>query len=268
MQDTALNQIFDLETFPIDQPGTPAYQALIARCKAELDAGGMFNLDGFLRPERAAEEANRFADKMDTESFLHERSHNIYFQKTVNGLDADHPALALQETSNNTLCADQLAGGYVDTLYNWPPLAAFLADVMDKPALYPMDDPLAGFNVMRYREGQTLNWHFDRSEFTVTLLLQAPDAGGVFEYRTDLRTSDDPNYDGVADLLEGRDPKMQQMSVVAGTLNVFRGVNTPHRVTKIQGDTPRVVSVLTYYENPGAKFTDTEQMGFYGRIQR
>ena len=59
-------------------------------------------------------------------------------------------------------------------LYEWKPFAAFLAAVMDKPKLFTMDDPLARVNAMGYSIGQALNWHFDRSEFTTTLLLQAP----------------------------------------------------------------------------------------------
>ena len=37
-----------------------------------------------------------------------------------------------------------------------------------------MDDRIAGANVMTYYDGEARNWHFDRSEFTTTLLLQAP----------------------------------------------------------------------------------------------
>ena len=260
-----MDNYLDLESFPIDRPETAQYSALVTRCKTQMARDGMFNLDGFLRPEHAAAEARAHTPKMNSESFHHAREHNVYFLKTVAGLDDDHPALKRFQTSNNTLCADQLQGSIVQQVYDWPPLQAFLADVMGKDALYPMADPLAAFNVMRYQEGQALNWHFDRSEFTVTLLLQAPAQGGVFEYRTDLRTSDDPNYDGVAAVLAGRDPKTQQMNVVAGTLNVFRGVNTPHRVTPVVGDRARMIAVLTYYEQAGAMFTPSEQMGFYGR---
>lgn len=260
-----MREFLDLESFPIDRPESAAYRDLVARCQGEMASGGMFNLDGFLRSDHAAAEAVAHTPKMDTESFNHAREHNVYFLKNVPGLDDDHRALKRFQTSNNTLCSDQLQGSIVHQIYDWLPLQAFLAEVMGKPALYPMADPLAAFNVMRYQEGQALNWHFDRSEFTVTLLLQSPDEGGVFEYRTDLRTADDPNYDGVADLLEGKDPKMQQMNVVAGTLNVFRGVNTPHRVTPVVGDVARMIAVLTYYEQPGAMFAPTEQLGFYGR---
>lgn len=260
-----MDQYLDLATFPLDRPESAEYARLVARCKAELATDGMFNLDGFLRPEHAQVEAHAHTPKMDSESFNHAREHNVYFQKAVPGLADDHPALKLFETSNNTLCNDQLAGSVVEQIYTWVPLQRFLAEVMEKPALYPMDDPLAAFNVMRYKEGQALNWHFDRSEFTVTLLLQAPKKGGLFEYRTGLRSADDPNYDGVAKLLAGDDPQMRQMNVTPGTLNVFRGVNTPHRVTRVKGDRARMIAVLTYYERPGATFTKTEQLGFYGR---
>lgn len=263
-----MRDIVNLDEFPLDAPDSAAYATLVARCKADLAAGGMFNLDGFLRKDVAQGEVSRLTPILDAASFRHARTHNIYFKSTVDGLAEDHPALQTFETSNNTICADQLASSAVERIYQWPAFIAFLTEVMEKPNLYQMKDRLAAYNVMRYNEGQALNWHFDRSEFTVTLLLQAPEAGGVFEYRTDLRTEDDPNYDGVAALLAGKDADVQQMTVVPGTLNVFCGVNTPHRVTAIKGGTPRVIGVLTYFERPDVEFSDAEQLGFYGRIAR
>jgi len=192
-----MRDALNLTDFPLDQPDSPAFADLVNRCRKELASGGMFNLDGFVRPDAAQAEADTHKPKMASESFNHARTHNVYFKKDVPGLPPDHPALVTFETSNNTLCSDQLAGSLVDDIYHWEPLITLLAQVMDKSALYPMDDPLAAFNVMAYREGQALHWHFDRSEFTVTLLLQAPDKGGAFEYRTDLRTAADPNYDAV-----------------------------------------------------------------------
>ena len=128
-----------------------------------------------------------------------------------------------------------------------------------------MDDPLARVNVMSYQEGQALNWHFDRSEFTTTLLLQAPDQGGGFEYRTNLRSNDNPNYAGVARLLQGSDPDSKIITLSPGTLNVFKGKNTAHRVTPVAGDKARVIAVFSYYESPGVTFTEAERLGFYGR---
>jgi 2OG-Fe(II) oxygenase superfamily len=203
---------------------------------------------------------------INTLSFTHTREHNIYFMKTIPGLPEDHPALTKSKTINHTVCADQIPQSIVMRIYEWAPLIVFLGATMDKQALYPMRDWLARANVMSYRDGEQLNWHFDRSEFTTTLLLQAPDQGGEFVYRSDLRTADDPNYEGVAKLLCGKDPNVKTMKVSPGTLNVFRGRNTAHKVNTVKGQRDRIISVFTYYEKPGVMFTREEQIGFYGRV--
>lgn len=260
-----MREILDLDRFPIDQPGTPAYDALVARCQSELTADGMFSLDGLMHSHVAQQVADDTAEDMATAAFHHSREHNIYFEPEIKGLAADHPALRRFKTSNHTLCGDQVAHTAVTTAYEFPPLRRFIADVMGKSELHLMGDDLARLNVMSYGEQDGLNWHFDRSEFTVTLLLQAPDQGGEFEYRTGLRSQQNPNYDGVAKLVEGRDKHVKRIALTPGTLNVFRGVNTPHRVTPVVGDRRRVIAVLCYYEQPGVRFTPEEQLGFYGR---
>ena len=261
----AMDHIIKTDQFPLHERGGRAYANLVERCQGDLRANGMFNLDGFMRPEALAAAITAIKPVMQSASFLHSRRHNIYFKKQVPGLPPDHPALQEFETSNHTLCADQLGENPVIQLYEWAPLAQFLADVMEKHTLHCMADPLARVNVMAYYEGQTLNWHFDRSEFTTTLLLQAPEKGGAFEYRTDLRSAKDPNYDGVADLLAGRDPHKKSIRPIPGTLNVFKGFNTPHRVTTVEGPRERLIAVFSYYENPQVRFTAQEQIGFYGR---
>ncbi len=259
-----MRDILDLERFPLDSPDSAEWQALVHQCQADLENDGMFNLQGLMRPRIAATAVAGMLPRFETESFLHERSHNIYFNK-VDGLSNDHPALQEFKTSNRTLCADQIPGSPLLRLYEWADFARFLATTMDVPNLYPMDDPLARVNVMSYQTGQALNWHFDRSEFTTTLLLQAPDQGGEFEYRTDLRSDDDPNYEGVAKLLRGEDRESKVISLSPGTLNVFKGKNTAHRVTPVGGNRARVIAVFSYYENPGVSFSESERIGFYGR---
>ena len=259
-----MRDILDLDRYPLDRPDSPEWRTLVDRCRADLAADGMFNLEGLMLVDVAARAVTAIGDRFDTDAFLHERSHNIYFAD-VPGLADDHPALARFQTSNRTLCADQITGSPLLRLYEWPAFAIFLAATMDMPELFVMNDPLAKVNAMAYRAGQALNWHFDRSEFTTTLLLQAPESGGEFEYRTDLRSDDNPNYDAVARLVQGKDPDTQQIALTPGTLNVFRGKNTPHRVTPVAGDKDRVIAVFCYYQNPGVQFSPEERVGFYGR---
>jgi hypothetical protein len=260
-----MRDILDLDRYPVDRLDSPAGAALVAACQQELARDGMFNLPGFVRPAVIARAAEEVRPLIDTVAFTHRRSHNVYFRREVPGLTADHPALKTFDTISQTLCGDQLAATLIGRIYDWTPLADFLAVVMEKPQLFLMEDPLARVNVMGYRHGEALNWHFDRSQFTTTLLIQEPKAGGAFEYRSDLRSDDDPNYEGVVRFIEGRDPKVRTLPQKAGTLNVFKGKNTIHRVTPVEGDRDRIVAVFSYYERPGVLFSAEERIGFYGR---
>jgi hypothetical protein len=260
-----LHEILDLDRFPLDRPDSAAGRALAERCRGALAAEGLFNLEALVRPEALARAVAELDPLFDRVAFHHARDHNIYFKPAVEGLAPDHPALKPHRSANHTLCADQIPESLVLRIYEWQPLRHFLALVLEKPALHLMADPLARANVMRYRAGEALNWHFDRSEFTVTLLLRPPSAGGLFQYRGDLRSESDPNYAGVARLLAGGDPALKTLPLAAGTLNVFKGRHTAHRVTPAEGAVPRLVAVFSYYERPGVTFSEQERIGFYGR---
>jgi hypothetical protein len=260
-----MRDLIDLDRYPIDRLDSPEGVRLAERCKADLAVQGMFNLEGFVRAAAIDRAVSALEPLIDGAGYRHARRHNIYFKNTIPGLAADHPALKQFETVNYTLCADQLVGTIVDHIYEWTPLAAFLARVMGKPQLFLMSDPLARVNVLAYGPGEALNWHFDRSQFTTTLLIRAAESGGEFEYRSGLRSDSEPNYDGVARLLRGEDPQVSVQPLAAGTLNVFAGRNTAHRVTPVLGNRSRIIAVFSYYDKPGVALSSAERIGFYGR---
>jgi len=260
-----LKDLLDLDRYPIDRLDSPQSVRFTDQCIADLAADGMFNLDEFVRPPAIACAVSELEPLLQSGGYRHARRHNVYFKREIPGLAADHPALRQFETVNYTLCGDQLLGTIVNRIYEWAPLAEFLARVMGKPRLYLMNDPLARVNVMAYGPGEALNWHFDRSQFTVTLLIQAAESGGEFEYRSALRSDAEPNYDGVARLLRGEDGQVSVRSLAAGSLNIFAGRHTAHRVTPVLGKRSRIVSVFSYYDTPGFTFSSDERIGFYGR---
>ncbi len=260
-----MRQFLDLDRFPLDRPADFGGRALLAGCRRDLRETGMFSLPGLIRPEALERCVAEVEPPLRTEAFTHSREHNIYFDDHIEGLEAGHPALARFETVNHTVCGDRIAASLVTRIYEWRPLIDFLAAAMDKPRLYPMADPLARINVMAYHAGDALNWHFDRSEFTTTCLLQAPMAGGEFQYRSGLRSDSDPNYEGVGRLLAGEDDRMRTLALAPGTLNVFKGRNTAHRVSPVEGGRARIIAVFSYYETPDVTFSDAERLGFYGR---
>ena len=264
---SAIAALIDLQAYPLDQPHSPVWLALVRRCQAELDAAGMFELPGFLKPQALADCVATITPRMASESAEIRREHNIYFLDRVEGLPEDHPALQKITTVNHTLCADQLRDTPLTQVYEWPPFRQFIAATMQLPVLHLMDDELARINVLSYRPGEALNWHFDRSEFTTTLMLQRAMKDGVFQYRRGLRTDSDPNYGGVARMLAGEDPQVINADLEPGALNVFRGRNTAHRVTTVGGDQERLVAVFSLYEKPGVRFSEAENLGFYKRAR-
>ncbi|MEL7542948.1 MAG: 2OG-Fe(II) oxygenase [Pseudomonadota bacterium] len=260
-----MRETLDLQRYPLETPSSPAYRALVEAGRAAIAERGIFNLHALIKPDALSRCVAEVTAGLDAHAYTHSQDHNIYFRTSVDGLHPHHPALRTARTSNRKICADQVPHSIVNAIYRWPPLTAFIADVMDKPALYTMDDPLACLNVMAYSDGEALNWHFDRSEFTTTLLLQAPEAGGAFQYRLGLRTETDPNYDGIGRFLSGEDSACETLTLEPGTLNIFKGVNTAHRVSPVIGDRERIIAVLSYYEKPGVRFSDEDRIRFYGR---
>ncbi len=260
-----MERYLDLARYPLHRPDCSSTQSLAASCQRDYSELGMFNLPELVSTDALRECIAGIRPLLDTDSYVHCRDHNIYFDDGFSELDFDHPALSKLHTENRKICADQLTDNLITKIYEWQPLINFIATVLEKPQLHTMDDPLARINVMEYSAGQILNWHFDRAEFTTTLLLQNASSGGEFQYRAELRSDEDPNYDGVGLMLAGQDDQVKTLSLNPGTLNVFQGRNSAHRITPVSGTESRIIAVFAYYETPSAAFSDDERLYFYGR---
>lgn len=265
-----IGDIVDLDRHPLHDPSGDGYTALLGRCTDDLRTHGMFDLVDFLRPAAIERAIAELRPLVEHESFLHAREHNVWFLPVdeavaVHGVPADHSSLASMRTSNRTVCADRLTDTVVTAVYEWAPLRSFIARVVGAAELHLMDDPLARVNVMSYREGEALQWHFDRARFTTTLLLQRPEGGGRFEWRHGLRTPDGVDHAGLGRTIAGDDPVIERRDVRAGTLNVFAGHDTVHRVEPVVGPVDRLIAVFSWYDTPGVGFTEAERIGFYGR---
>ncbi len=259
-----MDDVIDLANYPLDQPDSPAWRRLVDTCRAELDCNGIVNLPDFVDREALACEIDGLTPVFERDAFAHARMQNIYFKGRIEHLPDGHLALTQFRTSNRTVCADPMDGTVWIRLYEWPPFARFLAAVLHLPRLWTMDDPLARANVIAFGDGETRNGHFDRSEYTTTLVLQASESGGAFAYARDLRSDVDPNHEGVARLPGGREPTVV-LGLEPGTLNIFRGRKTAHRATTVRGPIPRRIAVFSHYVRSGVRFAPEERQGFYGR---
>ena len=89
-------------------------------------------------------------------------------------------------------------------LFEWDELRAFVAAILGLDTIYPYADPLGALNLAVMGDGDELQWHFDQTDFVVSLALQDADEGGDFEVAPFIRTADDECYDDVARVLARR----------------------------------------------------------------
>ena len=116
-------------------------------------------------------------------------------------------------------------------------------------------------------EGDELGWHYDQTDFVVSLALQSSERGGEFENVQQLRADDDERYDVVADVLADKAPdRVTTVPMTPGTLMLFEGRWSLHRVTPVQGPTPRYVALFGYDTKPGTMSSDLLRRIRYGRV--
>ena len=73
--------------------------------------------------------------------------------------------------------------------------------MLERSPLYRYADPLGALNLAVMGDGDELHWHFDQTDFVVSLAIQSSDEGGDFENAKLIRTADDEHYDDVAAVL-------------------------------------------------------------------
>ena len=125
-------------------------------------------------------------------------------------------------------------------------------------------DPLINVNVTYMGEGDQHGWHFDDNDFVVSLLLQAPETGGAFEYAPGVDTA---AVDEIHAILDGHSPRTRLQKVEAGTLLLFRGRKALHRVTQVAGGEYRIIALLSYHTEPGFVYADEVKRNGLGRVE-
>ncbi len=190
-----------------------------------------------------------------------------YLAAPVDDVPEGHPRRAIVDSSLGAVAYDLFpASSPIRALYEWGPLMAFVAELLDEPVLHHYADPFGALNLAVMHDGDVLGWHFDQTDFVVSIALQQSEAGGDFEAVPRLRSADDERYDTVAAVLAG-DVSMPvtTMAMDPGTLMVFQGRRSLHRVSPVSGPTPRLVALLAYDTKPGTDSTDRLKLSRYGR---
>ena len=255
----------NLELYPIDRPENPVTQAMLAHFQKQMKKEGVCVLPNFLSApglKTLVQESNALADK----SFHSTVQGNAYLEESPAVLPEDHPMKMKDTTSLGVLAYDQIPqDSGLRLIYQWKPFVDFVGQIVGRGPLYEYACPLGAINVAVMKDQDYLRWHFDQSDFVVSINLQDPLEGGKFEYVRNIRSASDPKYNEVRELLRGSRKNVEILDNPPGCLVLFEGRYTIHRVTEIKGSILRLMALYGYALAPNVTSTDYLREMRYGR---
>jgi alkylated DNA repair dioxygenase AlkB len=263
--DVACADVVDLDRYPIADLGVAEAQTLVARCRQQLADEGATILPGFVTPAAVAAIAAQ-ANAAEAQAFFCDSTHNAYLTPDDSSLAADDPRRRRLHTVVGSIAYDLIDhDSPLRRLYNWPPLIEFVRNVLDVPALHQFADPLGACSINVFRPGHRHQWHFDETEFTTTIMLQEAEDGGFFDYVPHVRRVDGSEVQRVRRILDGDESDVRRLPFTTGTMSIFAGRASLHRVTEVLGSRTRLVAVLAFNAKAGVTNSAEVRQLFWGR---
>ncbi|MFM8270690.1 MAG: hypothetical protein ACKN9V_10925 [Pseudomonadota bacterium] len=260
-----VHDFINLALYPIDDVENPVTQAMLARFQKQMKEEGVCVLPNFLSApglKNLVQESTAIA----AESFHSQVRGNAYLEEIPNDLPEDHPMKMEDNTSLGVLAYDQIPQeSGLRKIYQWKPFVDFVGKIIGRGPLHEYACPLGAINVAVMKDQDYLRWHFDQSDFVVSINLQDPEEGGNFEYVRNIRTATDPRYNEVRALLKGNRKNVEVLDNPPGCLVLFEGRYTIHRVTEIKGKILRLIALYGYALEPQVTSTDYLRQIRYGR---
>ena len=263
----APERLVDLGRYPVTDLSSPEARRVIAEGRAQLAATGAAELPGFVTPEGVealVADAERLAPRAHESGGMG----NVYLEVPDFSLPTDHPSLWFGPYGVGAVAYDLIPReSPLRRLYEWDPMKELIGAVLGRGPIYRYADPFGALNLAVMREGHELQWHFDQADFVVSLAIRPSVQGGEFEVAPLIRSPEDERYDDVADVLAGGRDHVVTLAMTPGTLLIFEGRHSLHRVSPVIGPVPRLVGLLAYDTEPGTTGSDLLRMDRYGRTE-
>ncbi len=245
----------------------PSNSKFVSRCTRILNEDGVLCLPGYLTSQ-ALKILHLEAVSSQEKAFYCETSHSVYLTSHDTTFPDDHPKNRQVISSKGIIGDDDVSKESVlRVLYDSEDFRGFIKSVTGETSLHSYTDPLSSINIHYAKFGQELGWHFDNSEFAITLLIHKPEKGSRFEFVKNLRDSkvEEMNFQRVGQLLNG-EITPQYLPMEPGTLVLFRGRDSIHRVSPNESEETRMLAVLAYNSQPGVELSKSARMTFFGRL--
>jgi len=259
--------LVDLARYPVLTRDAPTYRARVAEAQEQLRASGAAELPGFVSPA-GVEILVRDAEALAPRAHRSGGQGTAYLEFPDFSLPEDHPRLHFGDYAVGAVAYDLVpCDSPLRRLYEWDPLTKLVEDVLDRGPVYRYADPFGALNLAVMGEGDRLQWHFDQTDFVVSLAIQSAVQGGDFEVAPRVRSASDERYEDVAAVLAGDRARVRTLPMRPGTLLVFEGRHSLHRVSPIAGPRRRHVGLLAYDTKPGTVGSDLLRADRYGRTE-
>jgi hypothetical protein len=261
-------ELINLVRYPIDAPEGQAFADVVLAAREQIAAIGAAELPGFVN-EEGRRELVRDAEALTPRAYRSGGIGTAYLElPDEEAFDAEHPRRTWMPYDVAAVAYDLMPEtSPLRQIYESEAVRAFLEAILDRGPLYRYADPFGALNLAVMAEGDQLQWHFDQTDFVVSLAIQASERGGTFDVVPRIRSADDEHYDAVASLLAGDEDHVVTLAMTPGTLLVFEGRNSIHRVSPIEGATLRHVGLLAYDTKPGTLSSDLLRAVRYGRTE-
>lgn len=256
-----LGVLVDLARYPIDDP--VAVAPVVAGAHAEFVERGVAVLPGFLH---AAGVEMVVAESVALAPLAHHSvsSSTVFLGPPDDTAPAGSPAAHRERAALGAVAYDLFPpDAALRRLYEHDALLAFVAGVLGRAPLYRYADPFGALNLAVMGDGDELGWHFDMTDFVVSLAIQSSVGGGDFEAAP---LGPDRADDAICAVVAGDRRRVETLPMAPGTLMVFAGRWSMHRVTPIEGDVARLVALLAYDTAPGTDSSDRLKLTRYGRL--
>jgi len=240
----------DLDRYPITKAGK-GRETLIATCRHNLRRSALCQLPGFLHPDALhllADESRDVAPR----AIRRNTERSAYLWLKEEHYPADDPRGWLQHDRKGTVHYDLYPPDCsIQRLYEWEPLTRFVADVLEEDSLFICADEVMSVVLSVMKEGDEHGWHFDTNDYAISLCLQNSEAGGEFVCFPYIRDEEEENFEAVKAVFRGDQEPPVSVVFAPGTLTIFRGRRSLHRVNHAVGHRDRLMAIFSYHREPG-----------------
>jgi hypothetical protein len=284
----------NFEKYPwLTDLSSPEAVSEIEEARSKYKETGAATFPNILTPE-ALDSCIRDARAQEDDAFTTDDVHTAYLRPVDLAFDSRSVKNYEMRTQVASIAFDELPkNSKLAEFYQHPILRLLVSRVVGKDEIYHSDDSLGCCSINVFRPGYHHSFHFDESEFSTTLMLQEASVNetGLFQYTNPLRerpddlalesvaqtisiyvstvSDDHPSFVELESDTNSKPstiaPLVHTLEFVPGTLSIFAGSKSLHRVTKVEGTCSRLVAVLTFASKPGFRNSAAVQKLFWGR---